>query len=173
MKRLFLSSGVLSLVLFVSAPAPAMPPGHGARPAGPHGGGAPGFAPLSILPLLLRSADLSDQQKTQVNEIVRQRGETFRSLFGDLNQANEELSDKVLLAGPVTRDDLAPLVSRVVELRSNLLKENMAVLLEIRNILSPEQIAKAAAARAQQKEHPAGALPPGHPPASQTPKAKD
>ncbi|RMD81754.1 MAG: periplasmic heavy metal sensor [Candidatus Dadabacteria bacterium] len=158
-----LTTAIVAALIAVGTAGAAPPAGHGARPVAGHGGGAPGYGPLSLLPFLLASADLTDAQKQQVNELVRARGDRFRTLFAELRKVNEELSDRIFEPGKLTADELEPLTEKVLDLRGQLLRENMAVVIGVRAILTPEQLAKAASARKALKER-GSSLPPGHPP---------
>lgn len=107
-----------------------------------HGGGM-------TLPLLLRGANLTADQKTQVQQIVRSHRPTFQTLFSQLRSAQDQLSSKLLSAGAVSESDLAPQLQQISTLRSQLAEEGLRVALEIRNILTPDQLARAAQFKTQ------------------------
>ena len=101
------------------------------------------------LPLLLRGANLTADQKTQVQQIVGNHRPTFQTLFSQLRSAQDQISSKLLSAGAVSESDLAPQLQQISSLRSQLAEEGLRVALEIRNILTPDQLAKAAQFKTQ------------------------
>jgi len=68
----------------------------------------------------------------------------LRALREQLRTAETQLGDKLVATTPVTSADLAPLTQQVNQARSNLAHEWTQVVMEIRGILKPEQLAKAA-----------------------------
>ncbi len=163
MKRSFVAF-VVAAALAVAGNTLALPPGHGSGSMGGHGSGAPGYAPLSLLPLLIATADLTEEQKTDVSKIIEARGARFRTIFAELRRADEQLTNRVFEQGDLKASDLEPLTARVLELRGKLLRENMDMVVRIRDLLSPEQLEKAAAARRKMKDRSQNRMPPGHPP---------
>jgi Spy/CpxP family protein refolding chaperone len=112
---------------------------------GPMGrGDMPGDGPGMMLPLVLRAVDLTDVQEKQIHAIMQAHRGTFRTLFGELRAAQEDVTDKLFAAGNVRAEDLTSQVQRVAQLREQLLQEGLKVALEVRAVLSPEQLAKAA-----------------------------
>ena len=101
------------------------------------------------LPLLLRGANLTADQKTQVHQIMANHRSTFQNLFSQLRAAQDQISSKLLSTGAVGESDLAPQLQQVSTLRSQLAEEGLRVALEIRNILTPDQLAKAAQLKTQ------------------------
>ena len=102
-----------------------------------------------MLPLLLRGADLTADQKTQVHQIMANHRSTFRDLFSQLRATQEQISNQLLSAGAVRESDLTPQVQQISTLRNQLAEENLKIALEIRGILTPEQLAKAAQLKQQ------------------------
>ena len=105
------------------------------------GMGRDGF---DTLPLLIHSAGLSDSQQTQVRQIIGNHRTQLRALREQLRAAETQLGDKLVAMTPVTSADLAPLTQQVNQARGNLALEWTQVVMEIRGILRPEQLAKAA-----------------------------
>ena len=101
------------------------------------------------LPLLLRGANLTADQKTQVQQIMANHRSTFQNLFSQLRVAQDQISSKLLSTGAVGESDLAPQLQQVSTLRSQLAEEGLRVALEIRNILTPDQLANAAQFKTQ------------------------
>lgn len=98
----------------------------------------------TVLPVLLRGVRLTDEQRTQVRKIMSSHRPTFEKLFKQLREAQEETANKLLAGGKIQEQDLAPQVQRMVQLRSQLAQEGLKSVLEVRGILTPEQLAKAA-----------------------------
>jgi len=99
---------------------------------------------FDTLPLLIHSAGLSDSQQAQVRQIIGNHRTQLRALREQLRAAEAQLGDKLVAMTPVTGADLAPLTQQVNQARSNLALEWTQVVMEIRGILKPEQLAKAA-----------------------------
>src|SRR5262249_18244067 len=104
------------------------------------GGGGEGFR----LPLILRGAHLTPDQQTRVREILAAHRTTMRTLTEQLRQAQDAMTDKLFAPGPVQVADLQPSVQRVAQLRTQLLQESSQIALEVRALLTPEQLAQAA-----------------------------
>ncbi|PYM74422.1 MAG: hypothetical protein DME03_13860 [Candidatus Rokuibacteriota bacterium] len=131
--------GMISMVMAItlslwSASACAQGPWRG-------GMGRDGF---DTLPLLIHSAGLSESQQAQVRQIIGNHRTQLRALREQLRAAETQLGDKLVAMTPVTGADLAPLTQQVNQARSNLAHEWTQVVMEIRGILKPEQLAKAA-----------------------------
>ena len=150
--RTILTTTMLGLALLAAVPQASAfgfgggpgffhgPMGHG----GPGGGGGPAGMPLR---LLLRELDAD--QRTQVRQIlVADRG-TMRDTVKQLHAAHDELADKMLTAGDVTQADVAPLVAKIAALHQQLLDHGTKVMLQVRAIARPDQLAKAAATKQQ------------------------
>jgi len=99
---------------------------------------------FDTLPLLIHSAGLSESQQAQVRQIIGNHRTQLRALREQLRAAETQLGDKLVAMTPVTGADLAPLTQQVNQARSNLAHEWTQVVMEIRGILRPEQLAKAA-----------------------------
>ena len=68
---------------------------------------------------------------------------TFREIAGQLREAHKELADKIFAPETVQEADLAPQVQRVAQLRQQLMQAGLKVALEVRGVLTPEQLAQA------------------------------
>jgi Spy/CpxP family protein refolding chaperone len=120
-------------------------PRHGMGPMGP--GRMMGDGPGMMLPLVLKGVDLTDEQEKQVHEIMEAHRATLRTLFGQLQAAHQEMAAKLFAPGEVRAEDLTGQVQRMAQLREQLTQEGLKVALEVRGILTPEQLAKAAELR--------------------------
>lgn len=107
-------------------------------------GGAIGERPGMMF---LRGANLTADQRSQVQQIIASHRPTFQELFGRLRAAQQELSNRLFSTGGLQEADLAPQVRQISLLRNQIAEENLRVALEIRSVLTPDQLAKAAQLR--------------------------
>ena len=105
-----------------------------------------------MLSLLLRSANLTPEQEAKVRETLTARRAASRALIDQLRQAQRELADRVFAPGHLEEADLAPQLQRIASLREQLVQENARVALEVRAILTPEQLARAAQVKDRMRE---------------------
>jgi Spy/CpxP family protein refolding chaperone len=103
-----------------------------------------GDAPGMMLPLVLKGVDLTDEQEKRVHEIMEAHHATFRTLFSELQAAHKDMADKLFAPGEVRAEDLTTEMQRVAQLREQLMREGLKVALEVRGVLTPDQLAKAA-----------------------------
>lgn len=96
------------------------------------------------LPLLLRGANLTADQKSQVHQIMANHRDTLRNLFSQLRAARQDMSNKLFSTGGVQESDLASDIQQISSLRNQLAQEGLKVLLEIRSVLTSDQLANAA-----------------------------
>lgn len=152
MRAMVLGLGLIVAGAGVAAaqgPGPAGPPG----PRGPmmHGEwdrmGA--YADGLRLPLLLRGARLTPDQQARVREILTAHRPALKGLADQLRQVQDELADKMFAAGAVQAADLQAVLQRIGQLRDQLLQESAQTAVEVRALLTPEQLAQAAAVKAR------------------------
>jgi Spy/CpxP family protein refolding chaperone len=124
-------AAVLSTILWS---APAFADGHGAR----------GHSMAWGWPIL-QSLGLTDAQKAQVHQVFVNHRPQLSALRAQLRAAEHQLGDKLYGPTPPAPADLAP----VNQLRAQLAQERLQVALDIRNVLRPDQLAKAAQVRQQ------------------------
>lgn len=137
MKRVI--AGVLLLVALSAAPALAQGPGHESSSMRWSGGRGDGE-----LWLMIRAADLTPEQQTRVRAILSAHRATARPLIEQLRQAQQELGGKLLAPGPVQAADLQPQLQRIGQLRDQLAQDSAGAALEVRAVLTPEQLARVA-----------------------------
>jgi len=102
-----------------------------------------------MFPLLVRAANPTPDQQAKIHDIMRSHRNALRPLFGQMRDAHKELAAKLLTPGTVTTDDLAPSIQKLATVRTQLMQEWAAAALEARAVLSPDQLAKAAAVTQQ------------------------
>ncbi len=114
----------------------------GRPPGGRDAGWERGGDGLS-LPLLLRGAGLTEAQRAQIRQIVTSHRPKFVALLRQLRAAREQLAEKLYAPDPVKPEDLTPLTQQIGKLREPLMQESLQVALEVRKVLTPDQLAKA------------------------------
>lgn len=114
------------------------------QPRGPMrgGGGMDGFG--MMLPAVLRSVNLTPEQDAQVRQILASHRPAFTTLWQQLRGIQEAMADKLFAAGTVLPGDFTPMLQQSAQLREQLLQEALKVALDVRAVLTPEQLAKAA-----------------------------
>jgi len=117
--------------------------GHGGHRFG-HGG--EGF-PFRMLKALNLTAD----QEAQVQAIRQAHEQNFKTLWQDLRSAKNTITTKLLTPGEITTEGLSGDTDRIAALTAQLVKERLAVGVEVRNILTPDQLARAAELVAKKK----------------------
>jgi Spy/CpxP family protein refolding chaperone len=131
------SRALLGAVVLTALLAPAL---AGAQGWGRGGRGDGGL----MLPALLRSANLTADQQAKVHDILKARRAAARPIVQSLRQVQQDLADRLLAPGPVTLADLQPQLDKINQLRGQLLQTSAQATLDIRALLTPDQIAKAA-----------------------------
>lgn len=102
-----------------------------------------GDGPARVLPLLVMGSGLSEEQHAQVRQILEGQRATLDPLFEKLATLNGQLADKLLSPGEVAEGELAALVKQIGEAREGLIQNGVKVALQVRGVLTPEQLAKA------------------------------
>lgn len=104
------------------------------------------------LPLVVKGVGLTEAQQAQVKQIVGAHQAQFRALLDQLRSAHEQLGERLYAPGPLQAGDVAPLVQQIGQLRGQLTQEALQVALEIRAVLTPEQLARAEQIRHKLKD---------------------
>lgn len=142
-----------SVALLGLLAVPGFTYGHRHWGGGPGGMGGPGMGgPGMMLPHLLKKLDLTDDQQAKVDQIMAAHRPTFQSLFSEMKTAHDGLAGKLFTPGTVTASDVAPQAAQISHVREQLMQEGLAVALEVRNVLTSEQLAKASELHAKMKE---------------------
>lgn len=128
--------GILTVGLWASAAAAQQ--SRETSGLGPWAGGG-----RLMLPVLVKGVGLTDAQQGQVKQIVGAHQPQFRALVSQLRALQEQLADKLQSSDSLTAEGLAPLTQQMGQVREQLTREGLQVALEIRAVLTPEQLAKA------------------------------
>jgi Spy/CpxP family protein refolding chaperone len=139
--RTILAAALLIASTATTAGAQSPPPGLDAPRAGMRGsmGRADGE-----LGLMIRSANLTPEQQAKVRGILSAHRSSARPFIEQLRQAQLELGAKLLAPGPLQPADLQPQLGRIGQLRDQLAQDGAQAALEVRAVLTPEQLARAA-----------------------------
>jgi len=141
MKKRIIFLGLLVLSVWT---VPVLAQGHMMLgPPGP-GGMMMGDGPGMMLPLMLKGVGLTTDQQTRVQGIMNAHRTTLHTLFQQLQAAHEEMANKLFVPGAIQAEDLTPQVQQIAQLRDQLMQEGLKVTLEVRGVLTAEQLAKAA-----------------------------
>ena len=130
-------AGLLVGVLLLAAAGPALAQAPG-RESSMRGGGR-GDGELW---LMIRASNLTPEQQTRVRAILAAHRTSARPLIEQLRQAQQELGTKLLAPGQVQAADLQPQLQRISQLRDQLAQDSASAALEVRAVLTPEQLAR-------------------------------
>jgi Spy/CpxP family protein refolding chaperone len=100
--------------------------------------------PGRLLPLVLQGIELTEAQEQRVHAIMTAHRARFRTLFAEVQTTHKELADKLFAPGHVRVEDFTVPRQRIAQLREELMQEGLKVALQVREVLTPEQLAKAA-----------------------------
>jgi len=131
-------TGVLLLAAWVvPVGAQADGPFHGRGPRGGWGGGL-------MLGVPLHSLNLTPDQQTQAQSILSTYRSSARPIIQQLRQAQSGLGDKLLAPGQLQAADLQSQLQQIGQLRTQLLQLSAQATLEVRSLLTPDQLSAAA-----------------------------
>jgi len=140
--------GVAGALLLAASWVPWTATAQAPAPTGSRTGATSG----RTLSIMLRSSALTPDQKSQVQAILSSRRLAARALIRDLRQAQDDLSDKLLSSGPLGLSDLEPQLSKISQVRDKLVQNSAQTTLDIRAVLTPEQLARASQVKDRLRE---------------------
>jgi len=126
--------------------------GGGGGPFGHHGfhGMHGGMDVLGVpLPLLLKTANLTDAQKDQIHAIFQARRTSRQAEFQQMKAAKEAIAAKFTSTGTVAASDLSSSVATITQLQAQMTNEQIQDAIAIRNVLTPAQLAQISATKAK------------------------
>jgi Spy/CpxP family protein refolding chaperone len=103
-------------------------------------------------PRLLNALNLTTEQKAQIEVSKNAFSEAQRAYLTEVRALRKEVGDKLFGPNPVREADVAAQITKIADLREKLLREGFRIALDVRNVLRPDQLAKAATIRAQLQE---------------------
>ena len=145
-RRKLIGAGLIVFSLVTVFSVYARPGFGGRHHHGHHGGGFP-FG-------ILKQLDLTEQQQTQIDAILKAHWETVAPLKKEMHTLHSSVISKLLSPGTISADDFTAENERAAQLHTQLFPSHVAVGLEIRNVLTESQRTRAAELIAQkQAEH--------------------
>jgi Spy/CpxP family protein refolding chaperone len=133
---------VLAALLLATIP-------HGIGRTQGFGPGGPGFMMMKHHdfmggPMMLGTLNLTSDQKTQVQQIMTTLKTNLEPLFQQLHQGHEQITAKLLTPGQLTMADLNPILQQNDSIQQQIEQQKMAAVLQVRSLLRPDQLSKAA-----------------------------
>ena len=110
-----------------------------AQPEGRMGGHGHGFEFMEIMHQL----NLTDAQKQQAHSIMESAWASSKPIMDQMHSVHQQLATQFLTPG-TTAAQLEPLVRQEEQLRAQLDSKHLNVALQVRNLLTPDQLAQAA-----------------------------
>lgn len=101
---------------------------------------------------ILQGIKLTPDQEAQVHKILEANRAGLHDLFDKLRAAQDALATALLRPGNVSAADMNPLLENTLQIRRQLAQRGLDTMLAVRLLLTPDQLAKAAARRAKMKE---------------------
>jgi Spy/CpxP family protein refolding chaperone len=92
----------------------------------------------------LRGVSLTEAQRDQVRQIEQAGWAQAKNGFEQMRAVHEQIMAKLLAPGSVTEADLAPLVQQAQALRAQADEQHVMRELQLREVLTPQQLAEAA-----------------------------
>jgi len=96
------------------------------------------------LMLVLRHADLTPEQQAHVRQIMDANFAQAGPLMKQFHDVHDQIADKLMSTGPVEASDIAPLQQQETKIHQQLDQQVLSTALQIRALLTPDQLAKAA-----------------------------
>ena len=134
---------VLACFVPVGAQAQGPPQGRGPRP---------GWGNGLMLGVPLHTLNLTPDQQTQVKSILSTYRASARPIVEQLRQAQGGLGDRLLVPGQLQAADMQAQLQQISQLRTQLLQLSAQATLDVRSLLTPDQLATAAQTRAKMKD---------------------
>ncbi len=94
---------------------------------------------------ILHSLSMTDAQKEQAHQIEHALWAQSKPVKEQMHAVHEQIATALLASGTVTAESLAPLVQQEEQLRTQLDQQRLNTMLQIRALLTPEQLTQAAA----------------------------
>jgi len=106
----------------------------------------------------LHGLNLTDAQKAQMKSLHQAGWKQMKPIMTQLRSIHEQMVNRMLASGEVTAEALSPLVQQEESLRNQMDAIHLSQTLQMRALLTPEQLAQAASTHAKletlhQQEH--------------------
>ena len=129
-------------------------PAHAQAPGPYHGKGSRpgGWGNGLMLGVPLHTLNLNPDQQAQVRSILSTYRASARPILDQLRQVQGGMGDRLLAPGQLQLADLQSQLQQISQLRTQLLQLSAQATLDVRNILSPDQLSTAAQTKAKMKD---------------------
>ena len=142
-RKLTLAAAALGLMASQPLMAQTTPSGMGHPHMIVMGGGMGGMHGAGGgLMMLLRSANLTPAQQSQVQQIVASAQPQMKALHAQMEALHQQIADKLLTPGQVSAADVRPLVQKMTAVEAQLTESMTTTAIAIRNVLTAEQLAQ-------------------------------
>jgi Spy/CpxP family protein refolding chaperone len=101
---------------------------------------------------LLHGVNLTDAQKTQIHQIEKASWTTLKPLMQQERTLREQEVTQFLAAGAVTADQFSSIKAQEESVRTQIEAAHLNTMLQVRGVLTAEQISKAATLHAQMEQ---------------------
>jgi Spy/CpxP family protein refolding chaperone len=108
-----------------------------------------GFTFGLLSPRLLNALNLTPDQVTKIEAQKKALTEANKAFVTEVTALRKEVADKLYGPNPATEADVAPQITKIADAREKILREGFRIALEVRHVLRPDQLAKAATIRQQ------------------------
>jgi len=98
-------------------------------------------------PRLLNSLNLTPEQAAKIEVSKTAFREAQRAYLNEVRIIRQEVGDKLFGPNRVSEADAARQITKIADLRERILREGFKIALDVRSVLTPEQLAKAATIR--------------------------
>ena len=92
---------------------------------------------------------LSPEQVTKIEVQKQALRDANKAFVTEVSALRKEVADKLFGPNPATEADVARQITKIADSREKILREGFRIALEVRHVLRPDQLAKAAAIRQQ------------------------
>jgi periplasmic protein CpxP/Spy len=117
---------------------------------GPHGPELEGMD-HGHMAMLMKAAKLSDDQRAQVKQIMRETHEQSRPLVKQIRALREQLSEKLITPGALQLSDLLPIRQQIRDLQIQVDDKALGAVIKVRGLLRPDQMQRVADVHAKFK----------------------
>ena len=100
-------------------------------------------------PRLLNALNLTPEQTAKIEVSKNAFREAQRTYLSELRVLRKEVGDKLFGPNRVGEADAAAQISKIADLREKIFREGFRIALDVRSVLTPDQLAKAATIRQQ------------------------
>jgi Spy/CpxP family protein refolding chaperone len=108
-----------------------------------------GFTFGLLSPRLLNALNLTPEQVTKIEVQKQALRDANKAFVTEVSALRKEVADKLFGPNPATEADVARQITKIADSREKILREGFRIALEVRHVLRPDQLAKAATIRQQ------------------------